>query len=314
VNWRARDFKNREDFSADFRSDAYEEVRSGRGFALLRGLPVHGASLEEFTAEVAALGARFGRALSQNAQGELIGHVVDAAGAESTPRLFRTNLELRPHTDNAPIVLLACWNAAQAGGETMLTSALTVHEQMRASRPDLLALLYQGFHCHRRGEQAPHEEPITPYRVPVFCSQAGVVSCRYQRALIAAGQRELARPLSKSDIEALDLFDETATSPENCVKFALERGDVLVLNNYTVLHARTRFVEYPEPGRRRHLIRIWLDAEGFRAVPIDFRLFPSAEGVPPQPGVHCSYDFEKLYREDPAASGSLPRRTPANRR
>jgi hypothetical protein len=83
---------------------------------------------------------------------------------------------------------------------------------------------------------------------------------------------------------------------------------VLVLNNYTVLHARTRFVEHPEATRRRHLLRIWLDQEGFRNVPDEFRLFPSAEGIPPQPGRSCSYDFEKLYREEPAASGGLPGR------
>jgi hypothetical protein len=47
---------------------------------------------------------------------------------------------------------------------------------------------------------------------------------------------------------------------------------------------------------------LWLDAHGFRSVPAQFRLFPSANGVPPQPGRSCSYDFEKLFRENAAAS------------
>lgn len=301
MSWRAADFGSRDDFTADVHSDVYEEVRSRRGFVLLRGLATR--DLDQFIADVFALGRRFGRVLSQSAQGELIGHVLDASAFDVTPRHFRTNLELRPHTDNAAVVVLACWHPAQAGGETVLTSALTVHQDLQRTRPDRLAALYRGFHCHRRGEQAADDHPVTPYRVPVFASRDGVISCRYQRALIAAGHRERACPLSPADVAALDLFDCIASSPENSVRFPLQRGDVLVLNNYTVLHARARFKEHPEPGRRRHLLRLWLDDDRFRSVPSEFRLFPASEGVPPQPGRRCSYDFEKLYREDPAATG-----------
>jgi len=301
MNWRASDFISREDFTSDARADAYEEVRLGRGFVLLHGLPTSRMRLGQFVAEVSAIGRRFGSALSQNAEGELIGHVVDATREDATPRLFRSNLELRPHSDNTAMVLLACWNAAETGGDTILTSALTVHEEFRRKRPDLLELLYRGFHCHRRGEEGPGEELVTPYLVPVFALLDGVLSCRYQRALIAAGHQELGLPLSPSEIEALDLFDEIAMAPENRLTFNLERGDVLIINNYTVLHARTRFTEHPDPERRRHLLRLWLDADAFRNVPAEFRLFPSANGVPPQPGRSCSYDFGKLFREDPAA-------------
>jgi len=299
MNWRAGDFPALKDLSSDLRSDCYQEVRSGRGFVLLQGLPMDGMGLARFAAEISVIGIRFGTALSQNAEGELLGHVIDATREEATPRLFRSNLELRPHTDNTAMVLLACWHKAQMGGETSLTSALTVHEELRRKRPDLLELLYRGFYCHRRGEEAPGEAPVTPYRVPVFALVDGVLSCRYQRALITAGQRELGMPLSPREVEALDVFDEIATAPENQLTFTLERGDVLVVNNYTVLHARTGFVEHRDPTRRRHLLRLWLDAPAFRAVPPEFHLFAGANGVPPQPGRTCSYDFRKLFREGP---------------
>jgi alpha-ketoglutarate-dependent taurine dioxygenase len=285
-------------------SDACDEVRSGKGFALLRAPSMVMGGLREFIAAVWETGLHFGTALSQNAEGELIGHVVDATKEEATPRMFRSNLELRPHTDNTAMVLLACWNPAQSGGETILASAARVHEEFRNRRADLLHVLYRGFHCHRRGEQGPTEEPVTPYRVPIFALREGSISCCYQRALIAAGHRELGMPLSQSEVQALDLLDEIAMAPRNRVALKLNRGDILVINNYTVLHARTAFREYPEPERRRHLVRLWLDAEGFRQVPAEFCLFPSANGVPPQPGRGCSYDFQRLYREDPAASGA----------
>jgi alpha-ketoglutarate-dependent taurine dioxygenase len=308
MNWRGGDFTGRADFTVELSSDeAYREVQSGRGFVLLRGLVIDSMDLGQFTAEVWRIGRRFGKALSQNAEGETIGHVVDATGQEVTPRLFRSNLELLPHTDNTAIVVLGCWNQAATGGDTILASAATVHEELRRRRPDLLELLYRGFHCHRRGEQGPGEAPVTPYRVPVFACCDRMLSCRYQRALIAAGHRELGLRLSQREIEALDLFDEIAMAPENRLAFNLERGDALVVNNYTVLHARTRFTEHPDAARRRHLLRLWLDADDFRKVPDEMRLFPSANGVPQQPGRSCSYDFEKLYREDPAASGGAQR-------
>ena len=34
----------------------------------------------------------------------------------------------------------------------------------------------------------------------------------------------------------------------------------MVLHNRTVLHARTDYEDWPEPDRRRHLLRVWIDA------------------------------------------------------
>lgn len=303
MSWRGPEFAAVEALRVDFRTDVRKEVRVGRGFAILCGLPVEALGLDGFVEQVLRIGQRFGDLLSQNAEGERVGHVVDASRSEATPRLFRSNLELRAHTDNAAVVVLGCWNAAPIGGDTVLTSVETVHAEIQRRRPDLLALLYRGFHCHRRGEEGPGEEPVTPYRVPVFAVHDGMVSCRYQRALIAAGHRQLGMPLSPTEVEALDLLDQVASSPENRFKFGLVRGDVLVLNNYRVLHARTRFREDPDRARRRHLVRVWL-GDPCASVPAELRLFPSSEGIPPQPGRSCSYDFEQLYRDDPAASGA----------
>ena len=70
-------------------------------------------------------------------------------------------------------------------------------------------------------------------------------------------------------------------------------------------NARARFAEYEDPQRRRHLIRLWLDAEGFRDVPREVHLF-GVNGVPPQQGRACTFDFKQLYRDDPRATGRMP--------
>ena len=82
-------------------------------------------------------------------------------------------------------------------------------------------------------------------------------------------------------------------------------GDMIVINNYAVMHARTRFTNFPEPERQRRLVRLWFDAEGFRDVPREFNLF-AENGIPKQEGRRATFDFKKLYRDDPVATGGVP--------
>lgn len=285
-------------------AQAYDEVRAGRGFVLLRGLPIDG-SFDEFVAAVWGIGTHFGTPLSQNAQGELIGNVIDASKQDATPRMFRSNLELRLHNDMTAMLSLACWHKSASGGATFLASAATVHDEIKRRAPHLLEPLYRGFYYHRLGEEGEGQDPVSPFRMPVFAFVDGQLSCRYQRAGIAAGHRAANVPLSETELAALDLFDEVAKAPENRLAFYLERGDMLVVNNYTMLHARTKFTEFPEPEKRRHLVRLWLDAPAFRAVPPELHLF-GVNGVPPQPGKACTFDFKKLYGDDPRATGGMP--------
>jgi alpha-ketoglutarate-dependent taurine dioxygenase len=306
--WKAASFSALGAYSVDIDSDlskAYEEVRSGRGFVVVRGLPLED-SLDEFVEAVQEVGGHFGHPLSQNAQGEMVGQVIDATKDDPTPRMYRSNLELRPHNDITAMISLACWRQSQTGGASVVVSAVTVHDAMRSRAPRLLEPLYRGYHYHRLGEQAPDEEPTTPYRVPVFSARSGQLSCRYQRAGIAAGHRERGVPLAAEDIEAFNLFDEIARAPENRLSFHLERGEMIVINNYTVMHARTEFRNFPEPERQRRLVRLWLDRDGFRDVPKEFNHFRT-NGVPRQDGAACTYDFKKLYSEDPVGTGGVPK-------
>ena len=306
--WKADSFTRASQYSVDVDADlsqAYDEVRAGRGFVVIRGLPLDG-SLDDFIAAVREVGRHFGECLSQNAQGERVTQVIDATQEDPTPRMYRSNLELRPHSDITAMISLACWHKSRSGGESVIVSGVTVHDEMRRRAPRLLEPLYRGYHYHRLGEEGPGEEPATPFRVPVFSNIKKQLSVRYQRSGIAAGHRELGVPLTEDDIAAFNLFDEIAKAPENRLSFFLERGDMIVLNNYAVMHARTQFTNYPEPERQRRLIRLWLDAEGFRDVPPEFNFF-ATNGVPPQPGRRANFDFKQLYADDPVATGGVPK-------
>lgn len=283
---------------------AYDEVRGGRGFVVLRGLPVESLTRDEFVAAVALLGTHFGDALSQNTSGDLIGHVVDATAEDPTPRMYRSNLELRPHSDITAMISLACWQRSLSGGASVIVSAVTVHDALCRLHPEAMPALYRGFHYHQVGEEAPGEPAVTRRRVPLFAVRNGQLSSRYLRSNLVAGHRALETPLTDDEIAALNAFDAVATAPENRLAFFLERGEMIVINNYTVMHARTSFRNDPEPERRRHLVRLWLDRAGFRDVPPEF-IFHEANGVPRREGKRANLNFRQLYADDPVASGGV---------
>jgi hypothetical protein len=283
---------------------AYEEVRSGRGFVVLRGLPVDAFDVDQFVNAVWAIGTHFGDALSQNTSGDRVGHVVDATAEDATPRMYRSNLELRPHNDITAMISLACWHKSETGGASVIVSAVTVHEELCRKHPEVLPPLYRGFHYHQVGEEAPGEPPVTRQKVPLFAVRDGQLSSRYLRSNLVAGQRALEMPLTADEITALNTFDAVATAPENRLAFFLERGDMIVINNYTVMHARTSFKNYPEPERKRHLVRLWMDRADFRSVPAEFQ-FHEVNGVPRREGKSASLNFKKLYADDPVASGGV---------
>ena len=49
--------------------------------------------------------------------------------------------------------------------------------------------------------------------------------------------------------------------PQLRIEFSLEPGQMLFVNNHWILHNRTAFEDHPEPERRRHYLRLWLNRE-----------------------------------------------------
>jgi hypothetical protein len=47
-----------------------------------------------------------------------------------------------------------------------------------------------------------------------------------------------------------------------------EEGDIQLINNHTLLHAREAYEDWPEPGRERHLLRMWIAVAGAQRRPL----------------------------------------------
>jgi hypothetical protein len=245
-----------------------EELIHCRGFALLRGLPVEKYSEREAGTIFYGLGCHLGSPRSQNAMGHMLGHVRDLGMKSSDPntRIYQTNERQTFHTDSADVVGLLCLKTAKSGGASLLVSASTIFNEMHEHRPDLLELLLQPIATDRRGEVP---EGMLPYLlIPVFSFYKGNLTVFYQRQYIDSAQRFSDAPrLTPLHFEALNMFDTLANDAKLCLSMELEPGDMQFVYNHGLLHDRTGFQDWDEPGRKRHLLRLWLSIPGDRPLP-----------------------------------------------
>jgi alpha-ketoglutarate-dependent taurine dioxygenase len=95
---------------------------------------------------------------------------------------------------------------------------------------------------------------------PVMAWDGHGLTYRYLRYWIESGHEKFGQLLSAAQRRALDVLDTTAKDPALRAEFALEPGDLFFVNNRWILHNRTAFEDHAEADRRRHLIRLWLQA------------------------------------------------------
>jgi hypothetical protein len=245
-----------------------EELIKGRGFSLLRGLPVEKYNEREAGTIFYGLGCHIGFPRSQNAAGHMLGHVRDLGKKSSDPntRIYQTNERQTFHTDSADVVGLLCLKTAKKGGASLLVSASTIFNEMRKQRPELLELLMQPIATDRRGEVP---QGMLPYLlIPVFTFHEGNLTVFYQRQYIDSAQRFPDAPrLTPEHVEALNMFDKLANDPRLGLSMELEPGDMQFVYNHALLHDRTGFEDWDDPSKKRHLLRLWLSVPGDRSLP-----------------------------------------------
>lgn len=245
-----------------------DEVLNGRGFVLIRRLPVERWTRRQAAIAFLIIGAQLGNLRMQNAEGHLLGHVRDLgrSGDDPNTRIYQTRERQTFHTDSCDVVGLMCLQTAKSGGLSSLVSSTTIFNEMRRRRPDLLKVLMEPIETDRRGEVPEGGKPY--FNIPVFNYHDGLVSTIYQRQYIESARRfPGVAPLTHSHIEALDLFDELANDPKLNLMMELQPGDIQLVHNHTILHDRTAFEDYPEPERKRHLLRLWLAPRSARPLP-----------------------------------------------
>ncbi len=261
-----------------------QDVVHGRGFAVLRGLDLGRCSREETVRAFFGLGSYLGTPRPQNARGHLLGHVIDLGDdpSDAATRIYRTAARQRFHVDSCDLVGLLCLRPSKRGGASRLCSSLAIAEELAATRPDLLDVLRRPFVYDRKNEVPEGKGPH--YEIPIVHAWRGHTSVYFARDFIESAQRRFpdVPRLSTEQVEALDAVERLAESPELCLELEFEPGDIQLVHNHLILHAREAYQDGPTPNQKRHLLRLWLSAHDPRPLPPVFaeRYGPLIEGRP----------------------------------
>ena len=264
-------------------AEVSDKLEHGRGLVLLRRIPVERYSDDELRIIYWGLGLHLGTPRYQNGNGELIGDVRDEnrlyGGVREVnpmqtgePRTSRNKARsagpLRFHTDRVDVVTLLCVRAAAKGGLSKVVSAPAIYNAILERRPDLHALLCAPYYHVREGERGGKQHF---YAMPVFGMRDGRFTSQYSRTFVENAQQiSGVPPLTEAQNAALDLWAEVCE--ELCYSMDIRPGDLQLLNNHVVYHARTTYEDDPAPGRDRFMMRLWLSMPNSRALPEGFEV------------------------------------------
>lgn len=250
-----------------------DEIENGRGFVMLRGIPVPDYGTEALQTIYWGLGVHLGTPITQNPRGELLAEVIDRGNDynQNNVRGNTTRAAILPHCDSADAVGLFCIHPAKAGGASMIASSMTIYNEVLANHPEYLEPLCRGFHIDLASKgPTGGEKEVTRNRIPVFSWYKGRMSCRFNEKQTIDGAVKVGEPLTPFEREAVACVRELALRPDIRFDMDFQIGDIQLLNNHTILHARTDFEDWPEPERKRRLLRIWLNLPNSRELAPEF--------------------------------------------
>jgi len=237
------------------------EIESGRGFVLVKGLPVERYGEADASVAFWGIGQHVGVPGGQNPADELLGHVRDTGESERNPnvRAYQTTAHIAYHADLSDVVALLCMRPGRSGGLSRIVSSVAIYNELLRLRPELVGLLYDDWCLDRRDEQGAGELPYVPIAI---CRHAGgKLTTFYHSDYLRSAQRHDVVPrFTIEQRELLDLYEEIAGSPAFYLDMSFDVGDMQFLSNRVVLHSRTAYDDFTEPERKRHLLRLWLSS------------------------------------------------------
>ncbi len=253
----------REDFdlgpAASVIAAAMHEAHLGSGLSLIKGLPRNELNEAEFRVLTWAIGLHHGVPRPQGKATQYISEVRDAGTnyRASNGRGFSSNAKLDFHADGADIATLACYNKAKSGGQSMVSSNVTAREILLTERPDLGEVAHQDFYFSRQQEQT--EDEGAAYGQPLFDTCEGRVFGKWNRNRVQSAQNIEGVPqLTEQQRATMDMMDAILQRPDVMFTMWLEPGDMQLINNHTMLHSRTNYIDFDEPSEKRLLHRLWL--------------------------------------------------------
>jgi len=226
----------------------------GRGYVILKNFPVVGRPESDISADLEALVSRLGTVTTHGASRQTIWRIAPRPNLGHVPTFSEADGEAPFHTDNSWVrepeqyFALLVIRPADDGGESLLCPVPELLRDFAQTRqgPAALRTLSK---C-----QFPFAMPVvfrsdaegaakvTPVlTAPVVMSPS---SLRYRYDVLQAGFRARPDLATAESVHVVEAFNDFLVGVRhNAPSTLLERGDLLIANNYTLLHARTDFTD-----------------------------------------------------------------------
>lgn len=231
-------------------------VHDGIGCVRVRGFPVQRWTQAQAERAYWGLGLYLGRPGAQNPEGELLGHVKDYGERSDRPevRLYRTSANILYHCDAADMVGLLCLKPARTGGASRLVSSVALFNAIFERAPELIPALFEPMLIDARGEGQNAWNALVP------CAWSGErLHTFFHSDYFRSMSRHPQAPAhSAAQQRLLKLYESIGNEPGFYLDMEFAAGDMQLVSNHSVLHARTGYTDWDEPAQRRHLLRLWL--------------------------------------------------------
>lgn len=182
-----------------------KRLREGAGFLMLRGLPRDSYSDDDMARIYFGLGAYIGKTMTQSYLGDRLGHVVNVSDYEPKSRGYRKGGGQLMHTDSCDIIGLMCLRTAISGGESRISSALTVHNYLLEHHPRSLEVLRRGLFLKCTDEDGRRAtRTFSEHRVPFFAEDGqGEITCYLPTGYARLAEKSGQCPFSQEESDAL---------------------------------------------------------------------------------------------------------------
>lgn len=240
-----------------------QELYSGRGFFVLRTIPIDQYSPADLAIIYAGISSHVGSARGkQDGTGAVLAHIKDLTVSHAHEKggignsAYTTDKQVF-HTDVGDLIALMALATAEEGGTSRISSGARVYNELAATRPDLIHTLSELWPLDSFGG-----DPGYTTR-PVLYYEDGHVIIQYSRRHFTGyGQQKRSQnipPITEAQAEALDAVHFLAEKYSLGLNF--QKGDIQYINSMGLLHARDSFKDSAE--KTRHLIRLWLRNDEF---------------------------------------------------
>lgn len=240
-------------------SDIQRRLAGQPGIVLLTGFPVQEDRKLVETAYTVLM-MLVGRPVLQRLDEELIVRIETNPAGVKAPGAGRSGSThaMQPHVDRAAdVVALLCVRPAGSGGTSFAVSSKTVFNIMLERHPKLLAALCRPVPIHVSEHRRPDGQYTPKWcNLPMFSRVNGHFASYFNRIHIETTQDFPDAPrITAEQAAAVDAVEEVGRMPELRLEMQLLPGDLQLVNNLAIAHARTAY-SADTPGQGRLMLRM----------------------------------------------------------